>query len=67
MAPARRKRGASAAAAAAAAAAQWKVGDLVLAKIKGFPAWPAMVSSGFFLICSLVRSCPGSLWLGNSG
>lgn len=44
MAPARRKRGASAAAAAAAAAAQWKVGDLVLAKIKGFPAWPAMIS-----------------------
>ncbi|KAM3292623.1 hypothetical protein ACQJBY_036384 [Aegilops geniculata] len=59
MAPARRKRGASAAAAAAAAAAQWKVSELVLAKMKGFPAWPAMVSLGFFLICSL--------WLGNSG
>jgi hypothetical protein len=42
MAPAKRKRGA---AAAAAAAAKWKVGDLVLAKMKGFPAWPAMVSS----------------------
>lgn len=34
----------SAAAAAAAAAAQWKLGDLVLAKMKGFPAWPAMIS-----------------------
>uniref|UniRef100_A0ACD5XQ80 Uncharacterized protein n=1 Tax=Avena sativa TaxID=4498 RepID=A0ACD5XQ80_AVESA len=44
MAPARRKRGMSAAAAAAAAAAQWKLGDLVLAKMKGFPAWPAMIS-----------------------
>uniref|UniRef100_A0A8I6XHQ1 PWWP domain-containing protein n=1 Tax=Hordeum vulgare subsp. vulgare TaxID=112509 RepID=A0A8I6XHQ1_HORVV len=44
MAPVRRKRGASAAAAAAAAAAQWKAGDLVLAKMKGFPAWPAMIS-----------------------
>ncbi|KAL5217439.1 hypothetical protein ABZP36_018123 [Zizania latifolia] len=44
MAPARRKRAAAVAAAAAAAAAQWKVGDLVLAKMKGFPAWPAMIS-----------------------
>lgn len=45
MAPSRRK-GANKAAAAAAAAArrQWKVGDLVLAKVKGFPAWPATVS-----------------------
>ncbi|CAK9175843.1 unnamed protein product [Ilex paraguariensis] len=43
MAPSRRK-GASKAAAAAAACRQWKIGDLVLAKIKGFPAWPAMVS-----------------------
>ncbi|KAJ3683845.1 hypothetical protein LUZ60_014072 [Juncus effusus] len=42
MAPARRKK--TSAAAAAAAAAQWKVGDLVLAKMKGFPAWPAMIS-----------------------
>lgn len=42
MAPSRRK-GASKAAAAAAARRQWKVGDLVLAKVKGFPAWPAMV------------------------
>ncbi|XP_044484743.1 protein HUA2-LIKE 2-like isoform X1 [Mangifera indica] len=43
MAPSRRK-GAGKAAAAAAARRQWKVGDLVLAKVKGFPAWPATVS-----------------------
>ncbi|XVF72455.1 hypothetical protein PTKIN_Ptkin12aG0122700 [Pterospermum kingtungense] len=43
MAPSRRK-GASKAATAAAARRQWKVGDLVLAKVKGFPAWPATVS-----------------------
>ncbi|CAL9099271.1 unnamed protein product [Musa textilis] len=30
--------------AAAVAQQQWKVGDLVLAKMRGFPAWPAMVS-----------------------
>ncbi|OVA20067.1 PWWP domain [Macleaya cordata] len=46
MAPSRRKGSgkASSAAAAAAAKRQWKVGDLVLAKVKGFPAWPATVS-----------------------
>ncbi|CAA3025575.1 Hypothetical predicted protein [Olea europaea subsp. europaea] len=42
MAPSRRKG--SSKAAAAANRRQWKVGDLVLAKVKGFPAWPAMVS-----------------------
>ncbi|KAM2898819.1 hypothetical protein COP2_008316 [Malus domestica] len=39
-----RRKGASKAAQAAAARRQWKVGDLVLAKVKGFPAWPATVS-----------------------
>ncbi|KAL8160647.1 hypothetical protein V2J09_002184 [Rumex salicifolius] len=43
MAPSRRKS-ASKKAAAEAARRQWKVGDLVLAKVKGFPAWPATVS-----------------------
>ncbi|KAK1318759.1 HUA2-like protein 2 [Acorus calamus] len=43
MAPGRRK-GPSKAAAMAAAKRNWKVGDLVLAKVKGFPAWPATVS-----------------------
>ncbi|KAK2990519.1 hypothetical protein RJ640_019799 [Escallonia rubra] len=42
MAPSRKKS--AKAAAAAAARRQWKVGDLVLAKVKGFPAWPATVS-----------------------
>ncbi|XP_043720956.1 protein HUA2-LIKE 3-like [Telopea speciosissima] len=40
MAPSRRRGKSS----AAAARRQWKVGDLVLAKVKGFPAWPATVS-----------------------
>ncbi|CAH8329216.1 unnamed protein product [Eruca vesicaria subsp. sativa] len=43
MAPSRKKGGAKAAA-AASARRQWKVGDLVLAKVKGFPAWPAAVN-----------------------
>ena len=42
MAPSRRKS-ARKGAAAAAARSHWKVGDLVLAKVKGFPAWPAKV------------------------
>ncbi|KAG0481025.1 hypothetical protein HPP92_011883 [Vanilla planifolia] len=44
MGSSRRKGSARAAAAAAAARQQWKIGDLVLAKMKGFPAWPAMIS-----------------------
>ncbi|XP_051143206.1 protein HUA2-LIKE 3-like isoform X2 [Andrographis paniculata] len=40
MAPNRRK-GANK---STAARLKWKVGDLVLAKVKGFPAWPATVS-----------------------
>ncbi|VVB06689.1 unnamed protein product [Arabis nemorensis] len=43
MAPSRKKGGGKAAI-AASARRQWKVGDLVLAKVKGFPAWPAAVS-----------------------
>ncbi|KAL1197637.1 Protein HUA2-LIKE 3 [Cardamine amara subsp. amara] len=43
MAPSRKKGGGKAAA-AASARREWKVGDLVLAKVKGFPAWPAAVS-----------------------
>ncbi|KFK35477.1 hypothetical protein AALP_AA5G289200 [Arabis alpina] len=43
MAP-NRKKGGGKAAVAASNRRQWKVGDLVLAKVKGFPAWPAAVS-----------------------
>ncbi|CAL9245314.1 unnamed protein product [Arabidopsis halleri] len=45
MAPSRKKGGGKAAA-ASSARREWKgkVGDLVLAKVKGFPAWPAAVS-----------------------
>ena len=41
MASNRRKGSGKAAAAAAAAWWKWKVSDLVLAKVKGFPAQPA--------------------------
>ncbi|CAH9051635.1 unnamed protein product [Cuscuta epithymum] len=41
MAPSRKRGGGSK---AVAARPQWKIGDLVLAKVKGFPAWPAIVS-----------------------
>ncbi|XP_073315122.1 protein HUA2-LIKE 3-like isoform X2 [Primulina huaijiensis] len=45
MAPSRRKGvGKAAAAEAATTRREWKAGDLVLAKVKGFPAWPATVS-----------------------
>lgn len=50
MAPSRRKGAGKAA--AAAARRKWEVGDLVLAKVKGFPAWPATVS----LLVSIVFS-----------
>uniref|UniRef100_A0A453AVG9 PWWP domain-containing protein n=1 Tax=Aegilops tauschii subsp. strangulata TaxID=200361 RepID=A0A453AVG9_AEGTS len=60
MAPTRKKR-ASSAAAAAAAAAQWKVGDLVLAKLKGYPAWPAMVSRAPPRSFSLIWGSSGGL------
>lgn len=53
MAPSRRK-GASKAAAAAAACRQWKVGDLVLAKVKGFPAWPATVGFSISFILGIL-------------
>lgn len=54
-----RRKGSGRTAAAAAAQQQWKVGDLVLAKMRGFPAWPAMVpswslDSSFFVPPSLI-------------
>ncbi|XP_077251392.1 protein HUA2-LIKE 3-like [Tasmannia lanceolata] len=40
MAPSRKRGGNR----ASSALQKWKIGDLVLAKVKGFPAWPATVS-----------------------
>lgn len=56
MAPSRR-RGVSKAAAAAAACRQFQVGDLVLAKVKGFPAWPATVCAFFYFTNSCGSLC----------
>lgn len=55
MAPSRRK-GASKAA-AAAARRKWEVGDLVLAKVKGFPAWPATVCLLVLIVLSGTFFC----------
>ncbi|KAI9105151.1 hypothetical protein K1719_022680 [Acacia pycnantha] len=43
MAPSRRK-GVNKAAATTAACRQWKFGDLVLVKVKGFPTWLATIT-----------------------
>jgi len=45
MPPSRRKGGKKSGGGGAAASRQFKLGDLVLAKVKGFPAWPATVSA----------------------
>lgn len=52
MAPSRRKGSSK-----AAAGRKWEVGDLVLAKVKGFPAWPATVCLFVFLLYFLVLFC----------
>jgi hypothetical protein len=42
---------------------KWKVGDLVLTKMKSFPAWPAMVSVSsqqLLLLYSLIFDLPVS-------
>ena len=53
--PPGRKRGAN----KAKANRELSMGDLVLAKVKGFPAWPAKVQSSLFLIFfnTLLRFC----------
>jgi hypothetical protein len=59
MAPAKRKR--TAGAAVVAVVAKWKVGDLVLTKMKGFQAWLAMVSASsqqLLLLYSLIYGLP---------
>ena len=63
---AKRKR--TAGAAVVAVVAKWKVGDLVLTKMKGFQAWPAMVSASsqqllilYSLIYGLPMAC--SVWV----
>lgn len=55
MAPSRKKAGGKAAA-ASSARREWKgkVGDLVLAKVKGFPAWPAAVCDLVFFLLFLL-------------
>ncbi|PNY04623.1 HUA2-like protein 3-like [Trifolium pratense] len=44
MAPGRKKGAKKSTAASSVTCRHWNVGDLVLAKVKGFPAWPATVS-----------------------
>ncbi|KAH9312651.1 hypothetical protein KI387_027686, partial [Taxus chinensis] len=44
MAPSRKRGGGGGVGKSAAARPEWKIGDLVLAKVKGFPAWPAQIS-----------------------
>lgn len=58
MAPGRRKGGAR-----GKANDQLKLGDLVLAKVKGFPAWPAKVSSVSWLASDFVSADGILIWV----
>jgi hypothetical protein len=61
MVPTKRKR--STGAAVVATVVKWKVGDLVLTKMKSFPAWLAMVSVSsqqLLLLYSLIFGLPVS-------